>query len=337
MTSFSTSFGEPFGLRFPLIMAPMFLVSNREMMQSALRSGIMGVFPTLNYREKGQLAAELDALSVCKTSGNFSGHVGVNLIVQKTNPFLNEHLAVCIEKRVPFFITSLGNPAPVIQAAETYGAKVYCDVTGMAHAEKCVREGCHGLVAVGQGAGGHAGPHPLSILVPALKRNFPGIPVIAAGGMGNGAGMLSAAALGADGFSVGTAYIASVEASVQMAYKEAIIQSGLEDIVLTERLSGTPCNIINTPYAQKIGYKQNSFERFLSRNKRTRKLFKGWLQYAGMEKLYASVQPGNHNNLWTAGKSAELIEEILPCDAITDKFIREFAEAFQQVASKLKS
>jgi nitronate monooxygenase len=331
---FSTDFSREFSLNFPIIMAPMFLVSNHAMIVSAMRSGIMGVFPSLNYRNNEELEKAIAALAEQRIREQHKGNFGVNLIVQQTNPFFKKHLEICEKHKVPFYITSLGNPRPVIDVAQSTGAKVYSDVTNLLHAEKCAREGCHGFIAVGQGAGGHAGPHPLSVLIPQLKSEFPHIPVIAAGGMATGAGLLSTAALGASGFSIGTRYIASAEATVSNEYKNAIVNAGMDDIVMTERLSGTPCNIINTPYAKKLGYKQNFFEKFLSNNKRTKKLFKTWVQYSGMKKLYASVVPGSYDNLWTAGKSASLVKNILPCEEITLELQREFYEAMESLKGK---
>ena len=112
-------------IQHPIIMAPMFLVTNELMLQNAMKSGVMGVFPSLNYRDEGQLGQVLDGLNAFKkdTPGNY----GVNLIVQKANPFYEKHLAICIEKEVPFFITSLGNPKEVIEKAHPYGGKGFCD------------------------------------------------------------------------------------------------------------------------------------------------------------------------------------------------------------------
>jgi nitronate monooxygenase len=321
----TNSLTEILPINFPVIMAPMFLVSNKAMCVAAMDSGIAASFPSLNYRNKGELEQLLDELNAHKNNIE-KGTYGVNLIVQETNPLYKQHLEICIDKKVPFFITSLGNPKTVIERAHAYGAKVFCDVTNLKHAKKCAELGCDGFIAVTQGAGGHAGPNPIHLLVPSLKRNFPEIPVIAAGGIASGAGLLSAMSLGAIGASIGTRFIACTEASVSDEYKNAIVESGMEDVVLSERLSGTPCNIINTPYAKKIGYKQNAFERWLNKNKTLKKYFKTIVQLRGMKKLQDSVKPGNYNNLWSAGQSVELIDEVLPIQSIVERFKTEFSE-----------
>lgn len=319
-------------IRLPVIMAPMFLVSNESMIRAAISSGAMGVFPTLNYRRKGELAQILSTLQQFQEGFKGTGSFGVNLIVQKSNPLYREHLEICVAGKVPFFITSLGNPAEVIQKAHGYGAKVFCDVTNLEHAEKCHSEGCDGFIAVGQGAGGHAGPNPLSILVPALLQRFPETPVVAAGGIASGAGIVSMLALGAAGVSIGTRFIASTEAGVSDEYKNAILNSGLDDIVMTERLSGTPCTIINTPYARKIGYRQGWLEKFLSSNATTKKYFKMLVQIRGMKKLEAAVKPGNYNNLWCAGKSVALIHEIKSCHEILSDLEKEMTESISRIS-----
>jgi nitronate monooxygenase len=251
--------------------------------------------------------------------------------VQKTNPLYEEHLRICVEKKVPFYITSLGNPKKVIEQAHAYGAKVFCDVTNVEHAKKCYDAGCDGFIAVGQGAGGHAGPNPLQILIPSLHQHFPQLPVIAAGGIADGAGILSMLVLGAAGVSIGTRFIASLESPVNQQYKNAIVDSEMNDIVLTEKLSGTPCNIINTPFAKKIGYKQNWLERMLSTNSTTKKYFKMWVQLSGMKKLEQSVQPGNYKTLWCAGQSVELIHDISPCGTIIERLKNETSIAFEKI------
>jgi nitronate monooxygenase len=248
--------------------------------------------------------------------------------VQKTNPDYEKHLAICVQKKVPFYITSLGNPQKVIEAAHAYGAKVYCDVTNLIHAKKVYELGCDGFIAVSSGAGGHAGPNPLNVLVPALHNHFPDKPVIAAGGLSNGETILSAFALGSDAVYIGTRFIASIEAGVNKEYKQAVVDAGMDDIVMTNRISGTPCAIINTPYAKKIGYKQNWFEKWMSNNPTTKKYFKMLVQFRGLKQLEQSVKPGNYNNLWTAGKSVELIHEVLPVKEIVAKLINETEEAY---------
>lgn len=331
-----TKLTQSLSIEFPMILAPMFLVSNEAMVISGMQSGIAATFPSLNYRIEGQLASVLDRLNDEKLKLTVKGTYGINLIVQKTNPLYEKHLKICVEKKVPFYITSLGSPKQVIEQAHSYGAKVFCDVTTIEHAKKCADLGCDGFIAVGQGAGGHAGPNPLQVLVPALQEAFPTIPVVAAGGVANGAGILSMLALGAAGVSVGTRFIASKEAAVSDEYKKAIVDSHMNDIVMTDKISGTPSTVINTAFAKKIGYKQNWFEKLLSNNSSTKKYFKMWVQFSGMKKLEESIKPGNYKTLWIAGQSVELINDILPCAEIIARMKKETEFAYQNMSELMQ-
>ncbi|BAV95382.1 NAD(P)H-dependent flavin oxidoreductase [Ichthyobacterium seriolicida] len=319
-------------IELPVIMAPMFLVSNEAMVKSAIDNGIAGCFPSLNFRKDGELKQVIDNLIVHNNDNSFKkGTFGVNLIVQKSNPLYKKHLSICVERKVPFYITSLGNPREVIREAHNYGAKVFCDVTNMDHAQKCYDMGCDGFIAVGQGAGGHAGNFSLQLLVPSLNRKFPDKIVISAGGIANGSGIASMLALGSEGVSIGTLFIASKEATVSQEYKDAILDAKMKDIVLTEKISGTPCTIINTEYAKKIGYKQNWFERLIQRNKTIKKYFKMLVQLRGMKKLNESVKPGSYKTLWCAGQSVELIDKVKSIETIVEDLRNEMKIAIDSL------
>ncbi|KAA2241633.1 nitronate monooxygenase [Chitinophaga agrisoli] len=319
-------------IQHPIIQAPMFLVSNEAMVKAAMDNGIAGTFPSLNFRKEGELKALLERLNQHLASTS-NGTYGVNLIVQKTNPLYVKHLQDCVQAKVPFYITSLGNPQQVIEAAHSYGGKVLCDVTNLQHAEKAAKVGCDGFIAVCAGAGGHAGPYPMHVLVPALQKAFPDKFLVAAGGIATGRQMASAFVLGANAVSIGTRFIASAEAGVSDDYKQAILEYGMEDIVLTERLSGTPCNVINTPAAKKIGYKQNWFEKMLSRNPRTRKYFKMLVQVRGMKKLEQAVRPGSYQHVWSAGQSVEMVEDITSTREIVERLMQELHATMQEARS----
>lgn len=320
------------GIRHPLVMAPMFLVSNEAMLLAAMKSGILGCFPSLNYRDNAALEGLLERLNNFRQSNpEYAGSYGVNLIVQKSNFRFSEHLEICVRHQVPVYITSLGNPAETIRAAHSYGARVFCDVTNLKHAEKCASLHCDGFIAVGQGAGGHAGPYPISLLVRSLKKHFPTLPVMAAGGISDGHGMLSALAAGASAAYCGTRFIASSESGVSKDYINAILDAGMEDIVMTDRISGTPCTVINTPFAQKIGLHQNRFERWLGSNPRTKKYYKLLVQRRGFNWLNKAMTPGTYTSLWCAGQSVELIEQVQSIGEIVDSMTGELQTAYQEL------
>ena len=335
---FKNSFTEALHLRLPIVMAPMFLVSNPAMLKAGIEAGILACFPSLNFREKGELDSVLEDLnSFLASRKGLPGTYGVNIIVQRANPFTEAHLEICLRHKVPVFIASLGNTEVVIRDAHQYGGKVYCDVTNLKHAAKCAEAGCDGFIAVGQGAGGHAGPVPLSLLIEALKKNFPNIPVLGAGGIANGRTLFSAIAAGASAGYCGTRFIASTEAGVSQEYKNAILNSGMNDIVMTERISGTPCAIINTDFAKKLGTKQNWFERWMSNNPRTKKYFKMLIQKRGFNWLESAVKPGNYNNLWCAGQTVELIDQIKPVKEIIAEMEKDFFDSYAELRKHIEA
>ncbi|MFM2206309.1 MAG: hypothetical protein RL213_284 [Bacteroidota bacterium] len=319
-------------IRHPLVMAPMFLISNEAMITAAMKAGILGCFPSLNYRDPKQLEDVLRRLNILRANKSEStGNYGVNLIVQKSNFRFAEHLEICVRNKVPVYITSLGNPQETIQAAHSYGAKVLCDVTNLKHAGKCADLGCDGFIAVGQGAGGHAGPYPTSLLVRSLRKHFPEVPVLAAGGISDGHGILSSLAAGASAAYCGTIFITSYESGASKDYLNAILDAGMEDIVMTDRISGTPCTIINTPYARKIGLRQNRMERWLSSNPRTKKYFKMMVQFRGFNWLEKALKPGSYQNLWCAGQSVELIDKVQSVPEIVKEMTGELESAFLEL------
>ena len=255
-------------IEFPIIMAPMFLVSNDKMLIAASKSGISGCVPALNYRTDEAFRAALTNIRV-----NSTGPFGVNLIVNKSNPKMMDQLKTCVEFKVDYIITSLGSPAEVIRQCKPHGIKVFCDVVDLKFALKVQELGADAIIAVNKEAGGHAGPTAREELVPLLVKSC-SIPVISAGGVGNYEDLQKVLALGAAGVSVGSVFIASDESEVSQEYKQACVDYGAADIVMSTKVSGTPCTVINTPYVQKVGTKQNWFEALLSKSKRLKKLMK---------------------------------------------------------------
>ena len=249
------------GIDFPVIMAPMFLVSNEKMILEALNSGITGAIPALNYRTLDEFRSSIKWIK-SKSSKPF----GINLIVNKSNFKYKEQLRICCEEKVDFIITSLGSPEETIKKAHELGIKVFCDVTDLNFALKVEKLGADAIIAVNKEAGGHAGKISFKDLLPQLVQKC-SIPIISAGGVGDAKGIQRMLNLGAAGVSMGSLFIATKEAPVSEEYKQACVQYGASDIVLTTKISGTPCTVINTPYVQEVGTTQNWIERFLSKNK----------------------------------------------------------------------
>ena len=301
------------GIDFPVIMAPMFLVSNEKMILVALNSGITGAIPALNYRTLDELRS---AIKWIKSQS--SKPFGINLIVNKSNFKYKEQLRICCEEKVDFIITSLGSPEETIKKAHELGIKVFCDVTDLNFALKVEKLGADAVIAVNKEAGGHAGKISYKELLPLLIENC-SIPVISAGGVGDGKGIQQILDLGAAGVSMGSIFIATKESPVSEEYKQACVQYGASDIVLTTKISGTPCSVINTPYVQEVGTTQNWIERFLSKNKWMKKWIKALTFIKGMRNLEKAAFSATYKNVWCAGPSIEYVNEILPISEVVKK------------------
>lgn len=321
MAKIQTSFTDMMNCELPIIGAPMFLVSNVDMVVAISEAGGVGAFPALNYRP---LESYQKALKEMKARTRKP--IGVNIIVNKSNTRQFDDLKYALEAGVDLFITSLGSPKQVILEAHKIGAKVVCDVTNLEHAKKVQDMGADGVIAVAAGAGGHAGPISPFVLIPWLQKELR-IPVIAAGGIADGRSLAAALTLGAAAASIGTRFIASTEAGVEQVYKEAIVKSTPEDIVMTTRVSGTPAAVINTPYVQKMGLDLPWYLKLLKEQKMTKKYIVPLIHWMGMRQLEKAAVGPTWKTVWSAGQSVGLVEEILSCPEIIEKLIREYHEA----------
>lgn len=308
-------------IEFPVIMAPMFLVSNEKMIIEGINAGITGAIPALNYRTIEELRKAIRSIKT-QTSGPF----GINLIVNQSNFLYKEQLQVCCEEKVDFFITSLGSPEETIKKAHKHGIKVFCDVTDAKFAKKVEGLGADAVIAVCKEAGGHAGNISFKELIPELKKAC-SIPVLSAGGIGTGKGIKQMLDLGADGVSMGSIFIATDEAPVSKEYKDACVQYTAKDIVMTTKLSGTPCTVINTPYVQKTGTQQNWLERILNKNKKLKKWMKALTFMKGMKSLQNAAFSSTYKTVWCAGPSIEHVTEIRSVKAVVEELRRDFESA----------
>ena len=301
-------------IKHPIIMAPMFLVSNTAMVIEGMKAGVAGCIPALNYRTLDELKAAIIELKAAKPAG---GSFGFNLIVNKSNIKYKEQLRVLCEEKVDFIITSLGSPEETIKEAHKAGVKVFCDVTDLSFAKKVESLKADALIAVNNLAGGHRGNIAPEDLIRLLDEQTT-LPVISAGGVGCKADVDRMINAGAVGVSIGSLFIPSEEAKVSQEYKQACVDYGAKDIVMTEKISGTPCTVINTPYVQKIGTKLNWLERFLNTNKRLKKWAKLIRFMIGNNAVTKAATEATYKTVWVAGPTIEYSKAILPVHKIID-------------------
>lgn len=311
------------GIQYPVLVAPMFLISNAKMIKAALDNGVTAAFPALNYRTDAELRKAIDEI---KSSSNKP--FGVNLIVNKSNPKYKPQLKTLAESKVDYIITSLGSPQEVIETCKPLGIKVFCDVVDLPYAKKVEALGADALIAVNNRAGGHSGKMAPRELVELLKNNC-SLPVISAGGIAHGNQIKEVMGWGAAGVSVGTIFIACYEADISQEYKQALVDYGEKDIVMTSKLSGSPLTVINTPYVQQLGTEANWLERLLHKNKSLKKYVKMIIAYRGMKQVERSAFGATYKTVWCAGPAIEHIHSIQPMADIVRTLTKEYDEAIR--------
>lgn len=317
----TTTLDHMLGIDYPIIVAPMFLISNTKMVVAALQNGVTAAFPALNYRTDADLRAAISEIKAASAKP-----FGVNLIVNKSNIKYKAQLDTLVELKVAFIITSLGNPKDVIDRCKPLGIKVFCDVVDLEYAKKVESLGADALIAVNNRAGGHAGNTSPEQLVKMLKANC-SIPIISAGGIATGQDIRQAMTWGAAGVSVGTIFIACDEADITPEYKKAMVDYGEKDIVRTTKLSGSALTVINTPYVQQLGTKANWLEWLLHRNKRLKKYVKMFLAFRGMKAVEKAAFGATYKTVWCAGPAIEHVKSIRPMAEIVKTLTREYDQS----------
>ena len=231
------------GLSVPVIAAPMFLVSGLPLVAACCAAGIVGSFPALNARSTAELDAMLDALDAQRaTPGTAPYAVNLTMRLRGSERFESD-LAAVVRHRVPVVITSVGDPAGVVDVVHGYGGVVLHDVVSLRHARKAAEAGVDGLILVCAGAGGHSGRTTPFAFVPEVRAFFDGI-LVAAGGIASGAAVHAARVLGADLAYIGTRLIATEQAGADPDYKAMIVASSSDDVVHTPAFTGVPANFL---------------------------------------------------------------------------------------------
>lgn len=236
-------------LRLPIVAAPLFIISTPDLVIAQCKAGIVGSFPALNARPAAELdrwleritneLAEYDAANPDKPSAPFA----VNQIVHGSNDRLQHDVEMCVKWRVPIVITSLGAKEFVNEAVHSYGGIVLHDIINNRFAKKAIAKGADGLIAVAAGAGGHAGTLSPFALIQEIREWFDG-PLLLSGSISNGEAVLASQAMGADLAYIGSSFIATQEANAEQPYKQSLVDSNAEDIVLSNLFTGVHGNYL---------------------------------------------------------------------------------------------
>ena len=240
---------------FPVIGAPLFIISNPDLVIAQCKNGVVGSFPALNARPadvldewltriNDELAAHNEA-NPDKPAAPFA----VNQICHPSNDRLEHDVEMCVKHRVPVVITSLNPPKAVVEAVHSYGGIIMHDIISVRHAEKALEQGVDGLICVAAGAGGHAGMLSPFALIKEIRSFFDG-PIALSGAISYGGAVLAAQAMGADFAYVGTRFIATEEANADPAYKQMIVDSAAKDVVYTNLFTGVHGNYLSKSVVQ---------------------------------------------------------------------------------------
>jgi nitronate monooxygenase len=228
-------------LTVPAIAAPMFLVSGPDLVIGACEAGVIGAFPTLNARPIEALREWLEHIT--STVKSRSAPWAANLIVHQSNKRFDADFALIQEFQPEIVITALGSPERAIAGVNNYGGLVFSDVNSVEFARKASDRGADGLVLVCEGAGGHTGFTPAAEFIAEVREFFDG-PIAAGGAISTGQQIADTIAAGADFAYIGTRFIATDESLASAGYKQMIVDSSADDIVLTPHFTGVPAHFL---------------------------------------------------------------------------------------------
>ncbi len=307
-------------LRLPVIGAPLFIISNPDLVIAQCTSGVVGAFPALNARPQEALAdwirriqdalADWDARHPERPAAPFA----VNQIVHRSNARLEHDLEVCVRHRVPIVITSLGARPDVNEAVHTYGGIVLHDIIHDRFARKAIEKGADGLIAVAAGAGGHAGTVSPFALIQEIRAWFDG-PLALSGAIANGNSILAAQAMGADLAYIGSAFIATDEANAADRYKQLLVEGGAESIVYTNAITGVHGNYLR-PSLVIAGLDPDNLPQG--------------------DPSSMDFGPGRKRawkDIWGAGQGIGVLDRVVPAAALVDRLATEYETARKRLSA----
>jgi len=289
-----TSLSKRLDIRYPIVAAPMFLISNKEMLVACAEAGILGAMPSLNARTAEDFEEILQWVRR-KTDRPFA----INITIGLTDPDRRQQdVELCLKYEVPVWITSYGNPTAIVQRTKETGATVFHDVIHLKHALKAQQAGVDAIIGVSHGAGGHAGKVNPYVLFPHLRAQLD-VPIIAAGCISGGEQVAASLALGAELAYMGTRFIASTECGAPDAYKQAVVDVGHDDIVYTDQISGVHANFIK--------------------------------QTLPSERPDAPLEAKRWRDIWSAGQGVSTIHEVRSIAQIVDDIVKEYHDATRRL------
>jgi len=313
-------------LRLPAVGAPLFIISNPDLVIAQCKAGIVGAFPALNAREEDgepilleawlkRINEELDAYNQANPDTP-AAPFAVNQIVHRSNARLDRDLDICVKWQVPIMITSLGARVEVNEAAHSYGGITLHDIINNRFAKKAIEKGADGLIAVAAGAGGHAGALSPFALVQEVRAWFDG-PLLLSGSIANGNSILAAQAMGADLAYIGSAFIATKEANAVDGYKQMLVDGGADDIVYTNHFTGVHGNYLK-PAIARAGLDPENLEP---------------ADPTKMDFGDGSKRPKSWKDIWGSGQGIAAVDEVVGAADLVARLSREYTAAKARLAA----
>ena len=310
-------------LRLPVVCAPMFIISNPDLVIAQCKAGVVGSFPALNARPAEELdrwlnkitteLAQYDAEHPDQPSAPFA----VNQIVHGSNDRLQHDMDMCVKYKVPIVITSLGAKEFVNEAVHSYGGLVFHDIINNRFAKKAIDKGADGLIAVAAGAGGHAGTISPFALVQEIREWFDG-PLLLSGSISSGQAVLGAQAMGADLGYIGSAFIATEEANAEQAYKQAIVDNAAADIVYSNLFTGVHGNYLR-PSIEAAGLDPDN------------------LPQSNPQAMNFGSGGGSDSkawkDIWGCGQGIGAVKDILPTAQLVERLTVEYEQARKRIGA----
>jgi nitronate monooxygenase len=323
---FTRQFLQQTCIDLPIIGGPMYPCSNPELVAAISEAGAIGVVQpiSLTYVHGHEFRAGLRYIRQLT-----SKPIGMNALIEQSNRRYHERMVqwidIALEEGIRFFITSLGKPHWVVDRVHTVGGVVYHDVTEKKWAQKAMDAGVDGFIAVNNRAGGHAGERSSQTVFEEIQ-TF-GLPIICAGGISTPEGFVQALNLGYAGIQMGTRFIATPECNATLPYKQAIVNATEADIVLSERVSGTPVSLIHTSHVDRLGLKATGFEQWMLRGRKRKYLMRTIYLLKSLWQLKKAVlDKSGKFDYWQAGKSVAGIHAIESVSVIIERFARAIQE-----------
>jgi len=329
-TRITTPFTQQLGIEVPIIAGAMYPCSNPELVAAASEAGAIGIVQpiSLTYVHGYEFRQGLQYIKTLTGKP-----IGMNALIEQSSRKYHEKMMlwidIALEEGVRFFVTSLGKPGWVVNRVRAAGGLVYHDATEAKWAKKGLDEGVDGLIAVNNRAGGHAGDRSVKALYEELA--VFNVPLICAGGVGDANDFIQALELGYAGVQMGTRFIATQECRASAAYKTAIVSAQEQDIVHSERITGVPVAVINTPYIARSGLTAGRFARWMLRGRRRKHLMRMIYALKSLYQLkHASLDESGEKDYWQAGKSVAGIQSVETVQAIVEHFVQTYMKSKQQ-------